>query len=679
VDAPAVSLDFETRARVDLRKSGVYPYARDEDTDIWCFGVLFPDEEEVRLWYPWHVDSGQSAADREYIREKLDAHVLQGGIIRAWNAQFERIIWREILGPRYGFAVPALEQYHCTMAEAAAMGLPKSLDRAAEVVGLKEGKDVQGYQLMMRMTKPRSEKGGDVVWWNLRDRVTRLGAYCTQDVKVEVQMAAKTRRLNAVERQVWLEDQRVNDRGVLIDVDLVRAAKVITEESIERASAALSELTDGAVTKPSQVAKIKQYLSDTGLQVESLNKPAIAELLSSDLSEQHRAIIETRRDSAKSSVKKLDAMLACVGDDNRARGLLQYHSAGPGRWGGRLIQPQNFVRSFIKNVERYIPDVLAERYDYLDMFESPLDIVACLMRGMLIPTPGHRFVVADYGQVEARLVNWFADQQDVLDNFRAKDAGDKSRDPYKMMAVSMGRGATVADIDDAGRQAGKAAELGCGFQMGWRKFVSAAWDVYQVRVNDEQAKVAVAAYRATHPKVKAFWYEMNRKALAAVRKPGEVQYVEPYGRVRFVKAGGYLWMVLPSGRTVAYARPRIVPVEKEWEDAETGKKTRSVRATIEAEGEDSQTRQWTSYYLYGGIFTNHAVQGSARDLLAAAMLRAPAKGYTTVLTVHDELVAEVPLGVGSVQEYEHIVATLPAWAEGCPIIAEGWEGARYRK
>lgn len=674
-----MSLDFETRATVDLRKSGVYPYAVHEDTDIWCFAVHFPDQEEIMLWHPPHVNSGYRRFSHTYIFERLNAHVLQGGLIRAWNAQFERIIWREILGPRYGFAVPELEQYHCTMAEAAAMGLPKALDRAAAVVGLKEGKDVQGYQLMLRMTKPRSQKNGEIVWWNLPDRVDRLGAYCVQDVKVEEQMAAKLRRLTPFEREVWLEDQRINDRGVLIDLDLVRAAKGISEEALERAAATLSELTDGAVTKPTQVAKIKAYLAESGLEVTSLGKAHIAELLSSDISEQHRAIIETRRDSAKSSVKKLDAMLACAGEDGRARGLLQYHSAGTGRWGGRLIQPQNFVRSFIKKVERYIPDVLAERYDYLDLFHPPLDIVACLMRGMLIPKPGHRFMVADYGQVEARLVNWLADQQDILDNFRAKDAGDKNRDPYKIMAVAMGLGKTPADIDDAGRQAGKAAELGCGFQMGWRKFITAAWDVYQVRVNEEQSKTAVKAYRGTHEKVKELWYEMNAKAMAAVRKPGEVQYVEPFNRIRFVKLGGYLWMVLPSGRPLAFARPQIVMVEKEWEDPETGKKHRAMRPTIQVEGEDSVSKQWLPYYLYGGIFTNNAVQAMARDLLAAAMLRSRDRGYPPVLTVHDEIIAEVPEGFGSVKEYEHIVATLPPWAEGCPIIAEGWEGARYRK
>ena len=267
-----LSIDFETRATVDLRETGVYPYAAHPDTDIWCMAWAF-DDEPVQLWVP-----GQG------LPPAIQDHILRGGELRAWNAQFERIIWREIMVPRYGAAPVPPEQWVCSMVEARAMGLPGSLDQAAKVLGVTQQKDSEGYGLMMRLTRPRSTgKDGRPIWWtNAEGKLDRLYEYCKQDVRTERAIIKALRRLTPNERELYLLDQRINDRGLGLDVALIESAMEVASEGTERANAALSELTGGAVRKVSNNGDLRAYLNEQGLGVDSVSKPVVAELLSSD-------------------------------------------------------------------------------------------------------------------------------------------------------------------------------------------------------------------------------------------------------------------------------------------------------------------------------------------------------------------------------------------------------------
>jgi DNA polymerase len=661
---------------VDLRKTGVYPYAEHPHTGIWCMAWAF-DDEEPEIWtppaLPWSdVELGIGMAGLE---ERIVDHIRSGGEIRAWNAQFERVIWNEIMIKRYRAPFVALEQWVCSAAEAAAMALPRSLDQAAKVVGAKHKKDQEGYNLMMRMTRPRSlQEDGTPIWWDVEDRKQRLYEYCKQDVRTERAIIKALRRLTPHEREVYLLDQRMNDRGFRVDVELVYAAKDVADEGVARANAALSAVTDGEVTEVSNSNRLRAWVQAQGVETDSVAKPAVAELLESDLDPKVREALTLRAAAGKSSLAKLDSMLQVICRDRQARGLLLYHGAGTGRWSGKLLQPQNFARPEIDNVEDFIPDVLARAYDAIDIVAHPITVIVSLLRSMVTAREGHDLMAADYSAIEARVLNWLAGQDDVVESFRAMDAGDKTQHPYKIMAVRMGRGETPADIVKGTEdyQAGKAAELGCGYQMGAKKFVKAAWDVYQVKVTEEQAKVAVDAYRSSHPRVVDLWWETNRACIDAVGEPGVWKIFGARKNLKAIKLGAYLYIVLPSGRPLCYAAPKVVMEPPPWGGED--------RPSLHYWGVDGYSKQWGEFRTYGGHLVENIVQAVARDLIADALLRLDGNTpYIPLFSVHDEAICEVKQGEGSIKEFEEIMAALPQWATGLPVAAEAWRGFRYRK
>lgn len=655
-----ISCDFETRAVVDLRTAGVYRYARDRFTDLWCMAWA-AEGAEPQIWTP-----GDPFPD------EIAYHIAGGGTLRAWNAAFERIIWNEI-GPRYGFPIVNLEQWVCSAAEAAAMSLPRSLDDCARVTGVKAQKDAEGYALMLRMTRPRKWKPEEMeapVWWEEPVRLARLYEYCKQDVRTEQAIIPVLRRLTPRERQVYVLDQVINDRGIPLDRQLVTAAKEIAVEGVERANVVLSELTGGAVPKATNHAKLRQWVNEQGVEAESLDKAAVRDLLESDLSPNVRKVIELRAEAGKSSLAKLDSMLECVCSDNFIRGLLLYHGAGTGRWSGRLVQPQNFARGTIDGIERFIPDVLSRSFDRLNLYDNPLEIISSMMRAMICAPEGFELMAADKSAIEARVLNWLAGQTDMIENFRAYDAGDKSRDPYVQNAMRLYGLPFEAVQKFPHRQTGKFQELGCGYGMGHKKAVTAAKDVYGLTITEEQAQEIVSGYRLTHHMVVNYWHASNRAALDAVLEPGTVQAFGPLGNCKFTNRGAYLYLILPSGRPLCYAKPKIVERKTPWGE---------MRPAVEISASDAYTRQWGRMALYGGLIVENIVQATARDLLVEDMFALEAKDYPVILNVHDELVSLVREGRGDVKEFEKIMSTAPTWAAGLPIAAEGWRGRRYRK
>lgn len=673
-----LGVDFETRATCDLRASGVYRYAEDVNTDIWCMAWAF-DDEEPAIWTP---------ADGVLPLRVCD-HIHAGREMRAFNAQFERVIWNKIMVPRYGAPPVRLEQWVDTAAEAAAMALPRSLDQCAAVLGVRQQKDQDGYGLMMRMTRPRDMRDdGTPIWWDeagsrelaakkqrtertlekdladVRAKRDRLFAYCMQDVRTERAIMPALRRLTPAEREVYLLDQRMNDRGVLIDLPLVSAARGIVSEAVDRAELALEQVTGGAVTSITKPKQLLAWVQSQGVDATSMAKPAVAELLSSDLDPKVREALQLRVDAGRSSVAKLVSMedVACV--DGRARGLLLYHGAGTGRWSGKLLQPQNFPRGEVGDIEAYIPDVLEGRYDAIDLYYPPIVVVSSMLRGMLRAPDGYDLIAGDYSAIEARVLNWLAGQQDIVDLFA------RGEDVYKYNAARL-YNIPLGEVKKfPHRQTGKFQELGCGYGMGWKKAVSAAKDVYGLEISPEQAREIVDSYRATHPRVKAFWYETENACLDAIAAPGQPFTFGAARNLKAIKAGAYLYLVLPSGRPLCFAAPKIVEAPTPWGE---------MKNTMEFSGVDSYTRQWGRMRAYGGLLVENIVQAVSRDLLAEAMLRLENDGYTPVLSCHDEIICEVPQDFGSVKEFEERMCVLPNWAAGCPVAAEAWRGERYRK
>lgn len=351
----ALHLDVETRSVVDLRQTGAYVYAEDPSTDVWCVAYAFGDEPiELRL-------PGQPCPPR------IAEHVENDGLIYCHNAQFERLIWRHVLGPKHGWPVPDLRQFRCTLAMAYAMALPGSLDGAAAALQLSVQKDMVAHRTMLQLSKPRRIEDGKPVWWDLPEKLERLYGYCINDVEVERALEKRLLALRPLELEIWFLDQEINDRGVYIDAKLCHAAKGIVKEAIERLNAELREITGGAVLAVSNVNQLTGWLDANGVPAKSLAKDQLEELLALDLPSHCRRALEIRREGAKTSTAKIDKMLKMRCADGRMRGNLQYHGAGTGRWAARGAQLQNLPRPVSKNVDELIAAIETGSLDWLEM------------------------------------------------------------------------------------------------------------------------------------------------------------------------------------------------------------------------------------------------------------------------------------------------------------------------
>lgn len=651
------SIDLESRSTVDLRKSGVYAYAEHETTDVWtaCWAL---DDGPVETWFP-----GQP------MPAALAAHIAGGGKIRAWNSQFERTLWREILTPRYGWPEPGIEQFWCTAAQAAAMSLPRALDNAADALGLPIRKDREGQTLMMRMARPRKiEPDGTITWWDDPARIQRLAEYCARDVEVERMIAGRLRQLPPDERAVFLLDQTINDRGVLLDLPLIEKAQALAVTAVTALNERLRQATGGKVNSATKAAALTTWLREQGVEADGVSKQSVNEMLAGELVAVARDALEIRKEAAKASTAKLKAMQASACQDSRVRGLLLYHGAGTGRWAGKLVQPQNFPRGK-KGAELAIPLILGGDLDVLEILFGPaLDVISSNLRGCLVAAPGHQLIAADYSNIEGRVNAWLAGEHWKVRAFADFDAGT-GPDLYKL-AYGKSFRVPIDAVSGDQRQVGKVMELALGFQGGVGAFQSMA-GLYGLSISDEEADALKTAWRDAHPATQSFWRNLEAAATRAVEWPGQVfQVVGAAGQIRFVVKHGFLWMVLPSGRALAYPQPKIEPTMKPWGD---------VTPSVTFWGVNSMTKRWEKQVGYGGLWCENAVQATARDVMAAAMLRLEAQGYRVVLTVHDEIVNETPIGRGSVGEVEQIMCVLPSWATGLPIAASGWAGQRYRK
>lgn len=664
-----VHVDFETRSAADLKKTGVYAYAADPTTDIWCMAYAFGDEP-VDVWQP-----GDEPPAR------LVEHVMLGGVLVAHNAAFEKVIWRYILTPRYGFPEPEVEQWRCTMVGAYALGLPGSLENAAPAAGIDLAKDMTGRRLMLQMARPRKVEGDKIIWWDDPDKRARLIAYCKTDVEVERALDKRLRPLSESELALWHLDQRINDRGVLVDEALANAAKAIVAQAQDHLDAQMREKTDYAVSRCSNRNQLVAWVRAQGVECDSVAKAAMETLLEEDspIPPHVREVLLVRQEAAKASVAKINALLNGKSpEDDRAKGLLQFHAATTGRWGGRRFQPQNLRRPEESDIDTLIEVVATGDHEFVAMnYPQPLSAVADTLRGMLIAAPGHKIVAADYSNIEGRVLAWLAGEEWKLKAFRAFDDGT-GHDLYKITAGSI-LGKRPEDIDKGERQSyGKVPELALGYQGGLGAFKTMGAN-YGVDLPDEQVEAIKNGWREAHPRIKQFWYDMENAAVAAVRDKGSVQSV---GRIRFKVAGSFLFMRLPSGRFLSYPYPEVRTFDTPWGEPKEGLtyfSTIDVSKRGKIVDDEKNSSTWARIKTYGGQIVENATQAVARDVMADAMPRLESAGYPVVLTVHDEVVCEVPADRGSKEEMEQIMCELPEWARGLPVAAEGMVSERYRK
>ena len=654
-------IDFESRSAVDLKKTGAYVYAADPTTDLWCACYAF-DDEPVETWLP-----GQACPDR------VAMHVLEGDEIHAHNAAFEMVMWARILGPRYDWPIPDVSQWRCTMVQSYALALPGSLEQAAPAAGLEIAKDNVGRRLMLQMAKPR--KTDPLTWWDTPDKLERLIAYCRIDVEVERKLGKRLRPLKPSELDLWHLDQTINNRGVGVDKELALAAKRIVRTAAERLDKRMAKVTNHAVTACSNRNQLIAWVRERGVEAESIAKDQLEELLArNDLPADVREALEIRRQSARASVAKIDALLNGTDEDGRARGLLQFHAASTGRWAGRRFQPQNIKRPDLEEMEidDAIDLVASGDIDLVEMvYDDPIGVVADCLRGMIRAAPGRKIVAADYANIEGRVLAWLADERWKVQAFRDFDAG-KGPDLYK---VAYGRSYNIKpdEVTKAQRQIGKVMELALGYQGGVGAFATMGVN-YGVRLPVPEVEAIRDAWRAAHPNIRQFWRDLEEAAIRATEDPGRA--VRVGDRIAFKRAGSWLFMQLPSKRFLAYAYPEIRPKEMPWTD-NAGRPV--IKDSLSYMGVNSYTRKWERGFAYGGLLVENATQAVARDVMADAMPRLEAAGYPLILSVHDELVTEPEQGHGSAADMETIMCDLPEWAVGLPVQAEGFEAERYRK
>ncbi|MCD8082850.1 MAG: DNA polymerase [Clostridiales bacterium] len=645
-----LSIDLETYSSVDLGKCGVYKYCESEDFEILLFAYAF-DDEEVQI-----IDM---ACGEELPQEIIDAIESPDIIKAAWNAQFERTCLSRYLGHQL---FP--DFWRCSMVHAASLSLPLSLKEAAKALKTGEQKDRAGEALIRKFSVPKVNKNTGAVkrtcpkddpegWQMFKD-------YCLQDVRTERDIHKKIERfpMPDTEWDFYHMDQRINDRGVLIDMELVEQAITCDLTLSDEMSKRAYELT--GLENPNSVSQLKMWLEERGIDAPSLGKKEVAALITeldkNSVDQEALDMLKLRLQMAKSSVKKYQAAERAACKDGRARGLFQFNGANrTGRWSGRLIQLQNLPQNHIDTLDEARDLVKMGCFELLSMFygNTP-DILSQLIRTMLIPKPGCEFRIADYSAVEARVLAWEAGEQWRLDAFRdGKDIYCESAS--QMFHVPVVKHGINGDL----RQKGKVAELACGYQGGAGALISMG--ALDMGLKESELQGLIDDWREANPAIVKYWWDVEKAATETVKTHEDTEV----GRIRFEFYGNALWMVLPSGRKLAYLSPKLQP-------------NRFGRMSLTFMGVGTNNK-WSRQETYGGKLVENATQAIARDLLAEAMLRIEKAGYDIVGSVHDEVIVEAPIGVGSVEELCSLMSESPKWCPDLLLNAAGYSGQYYFK
>jgi len=652
-------IDFESRSELDLTIVGTDNYAKHPSTYIWVAKYAI-DQGPVREWTP----------EDYFVPEDIERHMLERGEVAAFSAQFEYQIWNEILTKRYDWPALLATQVHCVQARGYAMALPGSLALCAPAAGISSRKDDTGHRLMLRMCRPRGYVKEKPIWWIDHSKKQRLFDYCADDVKVARELDIRLAPLSKQERKVWLLDQKINYKGVKIDRPLIQNCIKFIELAISHINAECDQLTNGEVTAISQIEQIKDWINAQSVTVESIAKDKITDLLRKKLPSNVRRLLELRQEGGKTSTAKLRAMLNCASSNDRIKNMFQYHGASTGRWAGRKVQLHNMPRPAIlktqKQIETVIELINAQDFDTADLLHgSPMQIVSDLTRSVLVAGENCEFLCNDFNSVEGVVLPWLAGEQKVLDTFL--EFGEL----YKPAAVEVYRVA-IDKVTSSQRQVGKVVVLSMGYGGGVGAFQQMAVN-YGVKVTDEKAEQIKLAFRAANPNIVNYWYALERAAVNAVRHPGVAFGAGPkdHRRVKFKTNGSFLRCRLPNGKMICYPYPKIKPVETPWGQ---------FKDALIYKGRNSRTnQQWVDLSTYGGKLAENITQATARELLAEAMLRLDALDYNVVMHIHDEIICEHAIGTKSLSEMDSIMCNSEDWAEGLPVLADGWFGKRFRK
>ena len=645
-----LSCDIETFSDVDLIRCGVYKYADSPDFEMLLFAYA-ADDGDVHI-----ID----IAGGEELPEKIIQAIKSDTVVKtAYNAQFERVcLSRYLKLPEGEYLNP--QSWYCTAVQAAELALPLSLADVGSVLGLERQKMTEGKELIKYFCvpcKPTKSNGNctrnrpchDINKWETFKK------YCMRDVDVERQIADKLKMypIRDEEHRLYVLDQIINDRGVLVDSEL--AEQAVKLNSIQTTVAVEQAYMITGLENPNSVTQLKQWLKENGVEIESLSKKAVKSLADEtdgDVSE----MLKLRLLMAKTSVKKYEAVIRSVCSDNRVHGMMRFCGANrTGRWSGNILQPQNLPQNHLPDLTLARDIVKDGDFEMLDMmFGNVPNVLSELIRTILIPKPNHRFIVADFSAIEARVLAWIAGEQWRIDTF--KNGGDiYCASASKMFKVPVEKHGVNGEL----RQKGKISELACGYggSVGALKNMGAV----EMGVQENELQGLINDWRNANPHIVRFWYEVGNAAMKAIKEKTTV----PLGKLEFAYERGILFIRLPSGRRLSYIKPRIGT-------------NRFGGDSITYMGINS-AKKWDRLETFGGKLTENIVQGTARDLLANALINAANAGYDTVFHVHDEIICEVPNGYGSVDELCRLMCIKTDWADGLPLNADGFECEYYKK
>lgn len=638
-----ISIDIETYSSVNLTKSGVYKYCEADDFDI--------------LLFAYSVDGGEVNVVDLAMGEKIPLPILNAltdeNVIKwAFNAQFERICLSKYIG-HYMTA----QSWRCTMVWAATLGLPLSLEGVGAVLGLEKQKLTEGKDLIRYFCTPGKLRDGTVIKHFPQDapeRWERFKKYNIRDVEVEMSIQQRLSKFPVpdTEWQNYILDQEINDRGIALDMDLVKSAIKCDTEMRESNLQTAREIT--GLDNPNSTTQLKSWLSEKGVEVESLSKNAVEALLESttgDIAE----ILTLRKQLAKSSVKKYTAMVNAVCKDNRARGLIQFYGANrTGRYAGRLIQVQNLPQNHLPDLTQARTLVKNELYKDVEMLYDFVPFVLSeLIRTAFVPRTGNRFYVADFAAIEARVIAWLAGEkwrQTVFEN-----GGDiYCASASQMFHVPVEKNGINGHL----RQKGKIAELALGY--GGSVGALKAMGALQMGLDEKELQPLVDAWRQSNSNIVQFWYAVDRAIKECIKEKHDTK---THG-IGFSLKSGILFITLPSGRKLAYVKPRIG-------------ENRFGGESVTYEGVGS-TKKWERLESYGAKFLENIVQATARDILAEAMMRLNKNEYDIVMHIHDEAVIEAPVET-SLDDICKVMEQTPTWADGLLLRADGYVCDFYRK
>ncbi|MHA2693267.1 DNA polymerase [Streptococcus agalactiae] len=645
-----LSIDLETYCEVDLRKSGVYRYAEDDSFEILLLAISI-DNGPVRFY--------------DLIKEELPNNIIQAlvddTIIKwAFNASFERICLSNWLKKHHsellsdGFLSP--DSWRCSMVWSAYLGLPLSLEGVGTVLKLKEQKLKEGGDLIRYFClpcKPTKVNGGRTRNFpnHAPNKWSNFINYNKRDVEVELAIKEKLRN-HPVPDFVWDEyhqDQIINDRGIGIDVDFVKAAIAIDEESKAKIQKELKELT--GLENPNSVLQMVGWLREHGVTTDSLDKKAVKELLKT-VDEKTAKVLKLRQQAAKSSVSKYQAMMNCVCKDGRARGMFQFYGANrTGRWAGRLVQLQNLPQNHLPDLEEARKLFKTGDLGATDLLYDTQDTLSQLIRTAFVPSQNKKFIVCDFSAIEARVLSHLAGE-----TWRSR-VFEEGKDIYcmsasQMFGVPVEKHGQNADL----RQKGKISELACGF--GGAVGALKAMGAIDMGLEEQELQPLVDSWRQANPNIVLFWWDVDRAVKTAVKE--QVQ-TETHG-IQFEVTKGMLFITLPSGRKLSYVKPKISENQFGGESV-----------TYEGTG---TAKRWERLESYGPKFVENIVQAISRDILAYSMRQL--SEFKIVGHVHDEVIIECKKDQ-SLEDIASLMGIAPNWMSDINLRADGYECSFYQK